>query len=102
VKFRNIEESVLRAVQCERDDVEDRELSDTESDGDDSDSEADMNDTQPPPRALTFKIDPHIDITSPALRDMVATEQCIVQLALAFFPCVNTAETSNAEPDWEW
>ena len=70
-------------LQCEQDDAKDRELSDTESDGDDSDSEADMNDTQPPPWELTFMIDPHIDITLPALQDMVATEQCIVQSARA-------------------
>ena len=82
--------------------MKDRELTDTESDGDDSDREANMNDTQPPLRALTFMIDPHIDITSLALQDMVATEQYIVQSSLAFFPCVNTAETSNAELDWEW
>jgi hypothetical protein len=60
VKFPNIEESMLCAVQDEQDDAEDRELSDTESDGGGSNSEANMNDTRPPPWPLTFEIDPHI------------------------------------------
>ena len=102
VKFRNIEKNVLQAVQSEQDDAEDKSLSDSDSDDDDTDSEADIHDKRPPPRALTFEIDPDVDITSQALRDMISTDQSVGQSSQAQSAPANSSDTSGTVPDWDW
>ena len=68
VKFQYLEESVLHAIQTDKDAIEDRTLdSDSEDEGINED-DLDM----PPPPAIVFEIDPNIDITSQALWDMVS------------------------------
>ena len=98
VKFRNIDKNILRAVQSEQSDAEDNDLSDSDND-DDTDSEADINDERPPPRALAFEIDPDIDITSQALRDMISTDQIVGQSSHVQSAPANS---SDMAPDWDW
>jgi hypothetical protein len=108
VKFRNIEESVLRAVQSEQDDAEDRDLSDVDSDSEDEGGDVNGDEMAPPPRAITFEIDPDIDITSQALRDMVSTEHSVGQSASPPQPASanhgisEAREASSVRPNWNW
>jgi hypothetical protein len=109
VKFRNIEESVLRAVQSEQDDAKDRDLSDVDSDSEDEGGDANGDEMALPPRAITFEIDPDIDITSQALQDMVLTEHSVRQSASPPQPASANAhgiyeahEASSLRSNWNW
>ncbi|KAG1884568.1 hypothetical protein F4604DRAFT_1731111 [Suillus subluteus] len=80
VKFRNIEESVLRTVQTGHADNESESTpgidgmpdSDDEDGGDDGLLESGIDERQPA-QAAAFEIHPEIDIDSKALKDMVST-----------------------------
>jgi hypothetical protein len=91
-------------VQLERDDSEGKDSIDAESDSE-SEGDEDINlDAPLPPRAITFKIDADIDITSHALRDMVAVDHSVKQSAA---PQTSTRsrsiqEKTSAQPDWDW
>jgi hypothetical protein len=100
VKFRNMDKNVLQAVQSEQSNAEDKNLSD--SDSDNTDNEADVNDERPPPRALTFEIDPDVDITLQALRDMVSTDESVGHSSQVQSAPANSSDTSGTIPDWYW
>ena len=91
-------------MQLEQDDSEGK---DAESDGE-SESEEDEDidlDTPLPPRAIAFEIDADIDITSHALRDMVAVDQSVKQSAApqaSAMPRTNVQKKISAQPDWDW
>ena len=104
VKFRNIEESVLHAVQSKDDDEEDKELSDDESASEGEDSKPHWDEILPP-RAPTFEVDRDIDMTSQALRDMVSTEHSVgpsVHPQCTPSDVREAPRTSGAQPDWDW
>jgi hypothetical protein len=101
VKFRNMDKNVLRAVQAEQSNVEDKNLSDSDSDTDDTDNKADVNDKRPP-HALTFEIDPDVDITLQALRDMILTDQSVGHSSQVQSAPANSSDTSGTVPDWDW
>jgi hypothetical protein len=100
VKFQNMDKNVLRAVQSEQSNVEDKNMSD--SDSDDTDNKADVNDERPPPRALTFEIYPDVDITLQALQDMISTDQSVGHSSQVQSAPANSSDTLGTVPDWDW
>jgi hypothetical protein len=103
IKFRNIEQSALQAVQLES---EDRDLSDTDSDSDNEGDETYL-DAPLPLWVIGFEIDTDIDITSHALQDMIATDPSVVpsaalQSSIPTTTAHNTQEKVMAKPDWDW
>ena len=104
VKFQNIEESVLHAIQSKDDEEEEKKLSDDESDSEGEDSEPHWDEILLP-RALTFEVDHDIDMTSQALRDMVSTEHSVgpsVHSQSTSSDVREAPRTSSAQPDWDW
>jgi hypothetical protein len=85
VKFRNIDEGVLQAVQTGSRNVADDDTPSEGEDESDSDNESDggmdesMDAGPAPLQAFTFEIDVDIDIDSKALRDMIAVDRDQVQ-----------------------
>ena len=89
----------------EQDDTEDKDLSDAEFNSEDEGDDIDL-DTPIPLHGITFEINTDINITSQALRDMVATEHS-VQMSAAPQPSAptkacNDQEKVAAQPDWNW
>lgn len=106
VKFRNIEEGVLRAVQLGDEDNKTLPDADDTDSGDedegDDEREVEMDEGQAA-QAVTFEIDPDIDINSKALKDMVATDKTSINSSpLPLPPTAATTEASNTTPDWDW
>ena len=89
-------------MQLEQDDFEGKESTDAESN---SESEGeDINlDAPLPPRAITFKIDAYIDITSHALCDMVAVDHSVKQSAAPQTSARSRSiqEKISAQPNWD-
>jgi hypothetical protein len=68
-------------VQLEQDDFKGKDSTDAESDSE-SEGDEDINlDAPLPPHVITFEIDANIDITSHALRNMVAVDHSVKQSA---------------------
>ena len=109
VKFRNIEESVLRAVQTRTGDEpspRNHDLSeDAESDYDSEDDNTDTNIIRPPPaQDFAFEIDEDIDIDSKGLRDMVSVEPVVHEISQSRHVLSKTALPARLpeSPNWDW
>ncbi|KAG2098708.1 uncharacterized protein F5147DRAFT_655991 [Suillus discolor] len=111
VKFRNIEESVLQAVQTgSADDVSVTDI-DGIADSDDEDGAEDELleseiDGRQPAQAVAFEIHPDIDINSKALKDMVSTDPVsvvsTVDLSFVLSPQAATMVTDDGDADWNY
>ncbi len=107
VKFRNIDEGVLQAIQMgEKQSLEDEAPSDEDESGSGSDDENERGTNlpvPPPPEAFSFEVDSDIDIDSVGLRDMVAIESVVreeAQPPLAPQRPLNPPQ--HAAPNWNW
>ena len=98
----------LTSCPVQQDDAEDKDLSDVDSNSEDEGGNVNGDEMAPPPWAITFKIDPDIDITSQALWDMVSTEHSVGQSASPPPPAsanhgISEAhEASSVWPNWNW
>ncbi|KAG2116350.1 hypothetical protein BD769DRAFT_1778182 [Suillus cothurnatus] len=110
VKFRNIEESVLQAVQTGSTDDEsvadiDRVAdSDNEDEAEDKLLESEIDEHQPA-QAVAFEIHPDIDINSKALKDMVSTDPVSVVSTVGLSSMLESPQaammvTDDGDADW--
>ena len=104
MKFWDIEESALWAVQLEPDDSEGTNSMDVESNSESVGDEDTDLDAPLPPRAIAFEIDVDIDITLRALHDMVAVDHSVKQSAVpqTSTRLHNAQEKTSVQPDWDW
>ncbi|KAG1741985.1 hypothetical protein EDB19DRAFT_2021901 [Suillus lakei] len=110
IKFWNIKESVLQAVQTGSTDDEsvpdvDRIVNlDDEDEAEDELLESEI-DRRQPAQAVAFEIHPDIDINSKALKDMVSTDPVsVVSMDLSFVlsPQAAMMVTDDGDGDWNY
>jgi hypothetical protein len=105
VKFRNIDEGVLKAIQMgEQRSLEDGATSDDEDEsesGSDDENEKGTNlPVPPPPEAFSFEVDSDVDIDSVGLRDKVAIESVVREEVQP--PQRPLKPPQHATPNWNW
>jgi hypothetical protein len=112
VKFQNIEESVLQAVQTGSADDESVADIDRVSDSDNEDEAEDKLleseiDERQPAQAVAFEIHPDIDINSKALKDMVSTDPVSVVFTVDLSSVLESPQaamivTDDGDADWNY
>ena len=105
VKFRDLEKSVLNAIQL-GDGNDETVAKDGEDDGDsDTDEETEIDTgsvTISGTLSVAFEIDPDINIDSQGFIDMVSMDQTIREGPLHRRATVNEPPTAKIAPDWNW
>jgi hypothetical protein len=103
VKFRNIEKSVLQAIQTGGADDGLMPDVDVESDNEDEADNEPLGPGMDEGEPVAFEIDPDIDINSRALKDMVSIDPVSINLSLVSSrqPATTTA-TIDPVVDWNW
>ncbi|KAG2079898.1 ribonuclease H-like domain-containing protein [Suillus cothurnatus] len=112
VKFRNIEESMLQAVQTgSADDESVADIdgvadSDNEDEAEDKLLESEIDEHQPA-QAVAFEIHPDIDINSKALKDMVSTDPVSVVSTVDLSSVLESPQaammvTDDGDADWNY
>jgi len=107
VKFRNIDENVLEAVQTGNQIVsDDNDLSDHKDEpGSDSDSEGETETNLANlllREAYAFEIDTEIDINLMALKDTVAKEPIVCEKVCPQKETQRVAQKVPVAPNWNW
>lgn len=112
IKFRNIEESVLQAVQTgSADDESVADIngvadSDNEDEAEDKLLESEIDERQPA-QAVAFEIHPDIDINSKALKDMVSTDPVSIVSTVDLSSMLESPQaammvTDDGDADWNY